>query len=421
VKDGGPGDRDHVTAFSELGFLQMGKPLELEDAVSGEKRPASIDRVAVEIDQESRIPQLVVSLRYEDQQAMAPAAIPMVDEQTGREPNVMDEEEDLHAEANEAHDQHDDEEEEEEAAPMHASSAVAAPQDPEVDEASEKLKSPFARGAAKITPALEQWAKRAKTTIALLAAKRKGGSGDDVEIPMRRMTAPPPDGALHASGRKVVRGEIGEETKGEESDAKSPLMKITKKKAAIGGAIAIASILALVATRKPAPPPEPVATTTTPPAAEPVAPPPAPIPAPEPMAMPDDTLTSTDANGKPGKVAPFSNGTVGGHANVLKIKMDGAIVKIQGASQPTGFTVVIPSRKALDAAGPLAAKDPRIAAIRMANEASGAELTVTFKDGVPNYQVRAKKDVLEIALAKPVSAEAKATHGASKKHGKKHH
>jgi hypothetical protein len=37
--------------------------------------------------------------------------------------------------------------------------------------------------------------------------------------------------------------------------------------------------------------------------------------------------------------------------------------------------------------------------MRVTNEANGAELSVTFKDGVPNYQVRAKGDTLEIVLA----------------------
>jgi hypothetical protein len=99
-----------------------------------------------------------------------------------------------------------------------------------------------------------------------------------------------------------------------------------------------------------------------------------------------------------GKVTPFGNGPVG-HANVLRLKMDGAIEKIEGATTPTGFSVVIPDRRSLEAAAPLASRDGRIASIRVTNEASGAELAVTFKDGVPNYQVRAKGDSLEILLA----------------------
>ena len=60
-----------VTAFSELGFLQVGKHLDLEDATTGTKRPALIDRVDVDIESDTRIPQLVVTLRYDDAEAHA--------------------------------------------------------------------------------------------------------------------------------------------------------------------------------------------------------------------------------------------------------------------------------------------------------------------------------------------------------------
>ena len=90
--------------------------------------------------------------------------------------------------------------------------------------------------------------------------------------------------------------------------------------------------------------------------------------------------------------------------------MDGDIEKFEGDGQPTGFTVVIPGRRSLEPAAPLAARDARIASIRATNDGTGAELTVAFKDGVPNYLVRAKGDVLEIVLA-PTGAlgEAKVT------------
>jgi len=87
------------------------------------------------------------------------------------------------------------------------------------------------------------------------------------------------------------------------------------------------------------------------------------------------------------------------HGNVLRLKMDGAIDSLEGAQQPTGFAVKIPGRRSLEAAGPLAARDSRIAAIKVANEPAGAELTVAFKDGVPNYLVSAKGDTLVISLA----------------------
>jgi hypothetical protein len=306
--------------------------------------------------------------------------------------------------------------------------AKAAAVDDEHDEDSQKMKSAFARTAAKVTPALEKWAKRAKTTMALLAARasaKRAGAADDVEIPVRRTTAPAPGGGLHTAGRKVVRGEIEEPSI---EEPVKPRLAITKKRAMVGGAIGIASILCLVAMRKPAPAPvavTPPAETATAVAAH--APPPS-LAAPsmpagnnDPLAMAAGALGADPMlNEKPGKVTPFGNGPVT-HGNVLKIKMDGPVGRIQGASQPSGFTVVIPGRKSLDAAGPLASKDPRIAAIRVSNENGGAELSVTFKDGVPNYQVKAHGDTLEMHLAKAGHAGDKAPEAKAGGHKKKKH
>ncbi|MDB4938294.1 MAG: hypothetical protein JWP87_5266 [Labilithrix sp.] len=429
-----------VTAFSELGFLQVGKQLDLEDAASGSKRPALIDHVMVEVEQGTRIPQLVVTLRYDDEQAHASECAEMdrMDaahgEITGRDgslaPHSMDEDmDDMHDAPHQPGMDACDDAMAHEHGHEHGSRGIVAKAsaiEEEHDEDSQKMKSAFARTAAKVTPALEKWAKRAKTTMALLAARasaKRSGAADDVEIPVRRTTAPAPGGGLHAAGRKVVRGEIDEPVI---EEPVKPRFAITKKRAMIGGAIGIASILCLVAMRKPAPAPvaatPPPAETATTAAAHPAVPAPA-----MPAGNNDPLATAANAfgadpmlNEKPGKVTPFGNGPVS-HGNVLKIKMDGPVGRIQGASQPSGFTVVIPGRKSLDAAGPLASKDPRIAAIRVSNENGGAELSVTFKDGVPNYQVKAHGDTLEMHLAKPGHAGDKAPEAKASGHKKKKH
>jgi hypothetical protein len=425
-----------VTAFSELGFLQVGKQLDLEDAATGSKRPALIDRVEVEVERDTRIPQLVVTLRYDDEEAHIADCGEMDDmgsehdEITGRDgslaPHSMDE--DLDDSPDAPHQPGMDVEVDHEPA-LHGASAKASELDDE-DVDSKQLKSSFARNAAKVTPALLGWAKRTKTTIALLAARasaKRAGAADDVEIPVRRTTAPAPGGGLHTAGRKVVRGEV--EGAFVEEPVK-PKLAITKKRMAVGGAIGVATILCLVAMRKPAPEPVVEAPPADTAALAAAAPPPAPSFAPAP-AMPsmNDPLASQAASmgmdpsmpgGKPGKVTPFGNGPVA-HGNVLKIKMDGVVARIQGASQPSGFTVVIPGRHSLDAAGPLAARDPRIAAIHVSNEPAGAELTVTFKDGVPNYQVKARGDTLEMHLAKPGRAGDKAPEAQAKPRKKKKH
>jgi len=391
-----------ITVGSDLGFLQVGKQLELEDAASGTKRPASIDHVEVAVDPISHVPQLVVTLRYAD----VPA-----------DPQVMEGRPDAPRE-----DRSDD---------------LAA-----LDDASAHMRGVFARQAARIAPAVQRWANHAKLTIALLAKRRPG---EDESVP-RRTTAPAPSGGLHASGRRVVRGDASAPADGkfpaprrsqhpddlERSPA--PMPRTITRKAAVAGGVMLIAVLGAVALKKShhdgAPvgsAAAPVATetrtiATTPAASAPappsgqqamaeaaptlVAPPPAAAAQTEgPAAAGATSSTDEGADGthpaghkKQARVTPFGNGPVH-HGNVLRLRMDGPIESIEGAQQPTGFAVKVPGRRSLEAAAPLAARDSRIASIKVNNESSGAMLTIVFKDGVPNYRVSAKGDALVIALA----------------------
>jgi hypothetical protein len=385
---------NEVTVGSDLGFLQVGKDLELEDPLSGGKRPASINAVDVVIDPATRVPQLIVTLRYTDAPATGPAAA---------------------ADAS--------------AAPADRSLCTASAGGASADDAgtieevSAKMKGALARGAARLGPAIERIAQRAKTAIALLAKREGDGSAAP-----RRTTAPAPGGGLHTSGRRVVRGEAGA-TPGPEEGGSSRL-RVTKRKAAVAGAVMIAAVLAALAIKRshhegtPSGAPAVAEGTTSagPSATVPASPPPS-TPATPPigggfsvqepaavtyLASPQSTLASgddLDPSTKSGhrrhvQVAPFGNGPVH-HGNMLHLKMDGPIEALEGAQQPTGFAVKLPGRRSLEAAGPLASRDSRIAAIKVSNDTSGAELTVAFKDGVPSYQVTAHGDTLVIALAPP--------------------
>jgi hypothetical protein len=367
-----------VTVGSDLGFLQVGRQLELEDAQSGAKRPACIDRVDVAVDPASNVPQLVVTLRYADVDAAperveVPVAAAMP--------------------------------------PMPAGDDLAS-----AEEASRQMKGAVAHTIAQVGPALGRFAERAKT-MAVLLAKRRQDRKDEGST-ARRTTAPPPNGGLYTSGRRVIRGNEGSPSS-PEGILPAPF-RTHKAKAVIAGAVmvtAIAGALALKKTHNGDAPAQPLAAApavpaTTGPEATPVAPvavapmpssaalapPPAPVAA-EPLAAADDTSDSTKSGHKKHvRVAPFGNGPVH-HGNVLRLKMDGTIESLEGAQQPTGFAVKLPGRRSLEAAGPLAARDTRIAAIKVANETAGAELSVTFKDGVPNYQVSARGDTLVISLA----------------------
>lgn len=380
--------RKELTVGNELGFLQVGKQLELEDAETGEKRPARIDRVEVEIDPESKVPRLVVGLKYGDESESIPVETHAHEDAPHKdatpEPTVMDGDDDA----------------------MPREDAYAAPRhddgkdDVEIEEESKKMKGSFAKSAAKVTPALLDFAKRAKATAGVLWEKRKQRAREAVDA-TKRTTSLPPGGGLHATGRKVVRAQEMVATPKKRIDM--------KRKVVIGASAGLAVVLAFAALHKPksteAAHNAPVATDATALAAPP--PPPAPTipPAPPPEQMPvatnaADTQEPSEHHHGKLHVAPFGNGNVQ-HGNVLKLKMDGAIEKINGAAEPTGFSVSIPGRRSLEPAGPLASRDSRIASIKVTNEGTGSELDVAFKDGVPSYLVRAKGDTLEIVLAAP--------------------
>jgi hypothetical protein len=95
--------------------------------------------------------------------------------------------------------------------------------------------------------------------------------------------------------------------------------------------------------------------------------------------------------------------------------MDGRITAMHAARSATGFTVALPDLRALDSGGALGAKDARIASVHVVNGSKGAELSFSFKDGVPPYAVRAKGHELSIALGRPAQDGEEPTHGSTAK------
>jgi PilZ domain len=397
-----------ITVGSDLGFLQVGKHLELEDTVSGTKRPASIDRVDVAVDPESHVPQLIVTLRYADVGAADPGRTePPSVARTGRAAPAM----------------FDD-------APVEMGDMT------DMDD----MKGVLATQAARIGPALARLGHRVKTTIALLA---KRGRTEDGATP-RRTTAPAPGGGLHASGRRVVRAEANGAADSSQPGAR-PSAASGRRRAAVATAVMATAVLGAVAIKHmhhepaaaattapagsdtgasvaaapatsasaapstdtsavtalapPATAPTAATTATPAPATPPIAPAPADKAAPATVVADDATGAAHKTHRRP---APFANGPVH-HGNILRLRMDGPVEVLEGAQQPTGFTVKLPGRRSLEAAAPLAARDSRIATIKVNNDPTGAELTVAFKDGVPNYRVSARGDSLVIALA-PIGA-----------------
>src|SRR5450432_2243168 len=107
---------DKVQVGSNLEFLKVGRKLEVEDLELGGRRHAQIDGVSVAIDPQTRVPQLVVQLRFSSSEDSTPEPsvtalgsaeagskgfkIPAASVTTGAA---------VHARDNEAHDDEDDE------------------------------------------------------------------------------------------------------------------------------------------------------------------------------------------------------------------------------------------------------------------------------------------------------------------------
>lgn len=456
-------DRTMVTS-SDLGFLRLGKSVEVEDPSTGEHRAARIDGVDVALAEGSEVPELVVKLAFEraieEAHDDAPAHVAGAPVEAGFDAGGLDEAGDLGADASIPV---------REGTPAPAPVAalamdelpVAAPRParvmrttipPVVDDGegdgepegaplagfgaadhddAEALKSPVARAASKVTPAVTELADRARLAVAAWVAKRKEAAAPagDAEGAPRRRTTPSPSGGLHAAGRKVVREESasGSDAAAPRASAREVVLGIMaehKKKVFLGGTLASALVLGALATKKPEPSPNQLAVDPTVAAAVAATeaslaasalPQAAPSPVTGAAAAParagrgaalamddgpmddaDEPPSATKTTPRAGKPAPF--GTVGTRGKVLTLKMDGPIDRILGASQAVGFVVTVPGRKSLEPASPLAQKDKRIGGMRVANEPEGAELTVAFKDGVPPYLVRAKGETLEIVL-----------------------
>lgn len=456
VRDATTGE---VMVGSNLEFLKLGRPLDLENIDADDKRGARIERVNIEIDPATRIPQLVVSLRYLD--------VPEGDEQQA--PVSVS----PRSERKE---------------PARAAAVMGSDDD---DETVEDEDEDLARKAGKpealwnrikqVGPVFAQFGGKAKTVMngAIDKAKEwKENHAHAVEArgnAPRRVTSPAPSGALRSGGRKgVVRDE--QPSSDEPIIVKAnPLAKLPKKPIAIGlAALVVLITIFAIAGRKPstnatAAAPEAsasaaaaegalpeMAAADTPPAAAPGGAVtanvplfgPTPMSTNEPVAMPSapaappaaaaaatpppegDKLaaaaaaagegedSSGDAAGddssddsgdkasassaKPSKPAGAKSFTHGKVKNpvVLSLRMTDSVRGLRGVPTATGFTVHVSGAQSKDPAAGLMRKDSRIASIKVSNKGDGADLTVQFKDGVPAYSVRSNGSNLTIALGR---------------------
>lgn len=418
--------RDELPAGSivgtELKMLRLGAVVELESKDRDGRRAARVDGVSCEIDPHTRVPQLVIKLQYPQDVADAAADRELPFLTTKKVPMPADVE-------NAAHEvksatlppppmQAARDTQPTDAAPRVEQARVALPvaAEPEgrldamkdgMRTIGDKMKDAFGGAAT----AASRLGARVGTTVALLAKRKGEPAGDEAEA--RRTTA-----KLGGQGTKRTLRPQGasRDFMTDGRDEEVAMQEIDSKKVArrrqvgIAAGVGIALVLGFLAFRKPVKQ-EPIVQAPAP-ALEPMAAPVAPVPAPVPPPSADPALaavatppppalvgetTGLDAKGNPN---PFGTPSVKKGTKMV-LKLDGPVTEIRGMQMPNGFVVSVPNRKSLEAAGPLAAKDPRIGSAKVVNQPAGAELTIAFKDGAttPTYVVKAKGDAIEIVLA----------------------
>jgi hypothetical protein len=453
------GSSARLQVGSSLEFLKLGRKLELEDLERGARREAQIDGVSVIVDPSTRVPQLVVALRFEgaDENTPSPHASDVGPRPAGTRRLDLSAAQVTTDAAR---------------PPQPADRAEAASED---DDGSADADGDEPEMRGKVAQIAERAGERAKEAGAVLAqvssnaakgafgflratAGRFGKGG--TEAAPRRTTSqrvPPPKPRLRS------------QHPGAEAEAEPTLgkLKLSKKQLMVFGAVGVASIAGMAFAMRPSTP-APAAATAAPTeqtvAAQPPTTPAAgavtanvPLFGPTPLAttepaplgagpgdavveaaeradaqalapnrVPDlawaeegeeressrepksdrdkserDSKSEADRSGaRPEDVSPWGKGKMH-EPTIHRLRLDTPGAALQGASESTGFSVVVPSRKVMEAAGGIAKRDPRIARIRATNTPVGAQISIRFKGEVPAYRVRLRKDYVEFLISAP--------------------
>jgi PilZ domain len=256
-----------VEVGSNLEFLKVGRPIEIEDVDKSKRREAWIESVKVDVDPATRVPQLVVALRYDEvasatdkAQAKRPSARPAARSAASAggevraasdkaEPRVTRDKGEVRAVSGKGAG----------AAPAtvvaaKANGAARADAEGEAPESSgaedDGVGARAARAgravAGKIAPTLADISARARGAMGgILAAvqRRRDAEGEgEVSAAPRRTTAPAPGGGLKTEGRRLVRDEG---CAIEEAEVAKP-PRNNRRAAAMGGALGLVAVLAVV-------------------------------------------------------------------------------------------------------------------------------------------------------------------------------
>lgn len=437
------GDKE-VCVGSSLEFLKLGRQVEVEDVDAGDRREGFVDSVKVEVDPSTSVPQLVVSLRFD---ALAigktapqpkPAAVDAepapVTRVTGAVPAKKSERKEEAPRSSKA------------PKPLMEAESASADEPVEASEgddvedelgppnklraAQTKAKEVTSKAAASIGPALSKMGASARGFLSSvkgsLAKRREAREEAKKASAPRRVTAPPPSGALTSEGRRVVRQDHGKDD-GDEAPPTPP--KRSKKGIVLGAAAGLALVLGVVGVSKAiggksAEPPA-LALSASAQKANALAMPPIPgAPATADIPLFGPTPLSTTEQVAADKPAPASKkgaaaedgGDEDGGAEEksalvrewgdgdvkdgkpFSVKMDGPIEGFTASEIEDGFSIVVPKHQSISSSSALVRKDKRLTAVDVENREDGAEIRMKFKGDVPAYKVKVRGDKIEIRL-----------------------
>ena len=216
------GTQHEVLVGSNLEFLKVGRSIDLENVDAESNRPARIERISVEVEPTSRVPQLIVALRYLDVAQEEPAAM-----ETQYADDETDEEQDEGAYVQ------GDGEDEAESKPG-AGAAVWT----QVKKVGPKF--------AVLGAFAQRWGVKAKDAVgdAVVVVKKKAAQKVEerkASAAPRRTTAPPPKGGYRSAGLRKQSTDEAEEAAPVNTEAS--LKKHLNKRTAM---IAVVTLLVLI-------------------------------------------------------------------------------------------------------------------------------------------------------------------------------
>lgn len=407
---------------SELKMLKLGALIEVEEREHQIRKVAHVEDVRCELDPTSHVPQLVVKLRYTQQDTKSSNTL-------ASPQNAM------HASGAASQ------------SVMYEASAKSVSDSPDLkfattkntqkensqqsDDASletetnaitdnlKRVGQSVQRGARNVGQAAARLGGRIATTASLLV-KRKGENetmNDD----------------LQKSSLGKSRALRSQSAANAEQNTDVTSKNIRRKQIALAAAAAAAVVLGILAFRKPS---TPNANVANKPAAElsastsvaalpPITPSATPVASLDPnraLATNIPVLvgepTGLDPHGKPN---PFGTPSIR-RGTRLSLRFNEPITEIRGLQTPEGFKVSIPNRRALEGAAGFMAKDTRVSSAKVNNLPNGgAELEVAFKESVPLYAVRAKGATLEVTVARDKATAKKNSKARKASHSSKSH